>query len=234
MRQVRCGREDLRDEHSSGRPPLDHIDTQILHILGKSPFESARSIAQTLNTSHSVVLHHLHEGLAFKSFHLPWVPHFLTDDLRLKRKQVARKMIPDLEAASLDGWQHFVTGDESWFFLDQSLHGMWCFARDDVSTIVRRGLQTQKFMFMIMWNPPRFQVVNQLPNNGEMDSDYFTTNMLAPPREEFILRDRARHSTPLVIHIETVQFIEWCNSAIHVGKPNVSNAAASVFSGPCS
>jgi transposase len=68
--EVRRGREDLSDKHRSGRPALDHIDTQILHILGKSPFESARSIAQTLNTLHHVVLHYLHEVLGFKSFHL--------------------------------------------------------------------------------------------------------------------------------------------------------------------
>jgi hypothetical protein len=81
MGEVQPGREDLHDEHRSGspslddfvrsgRPPFDHIDTGILHILGKSPFGSARSIAQTLKTSHNVVLHHLHEVLGFKSFHL--------------------------------------------------------------------------------------------------------------------------------------------------------------------
>jgi hypothetical protein len=99
-------------EYCSGRPPLDHIDTQILHILGKSPFEPAASIAQTLNTSHSIVLRHLHKVLDFKSCHLRSVPRFLTDDLRFKKKQVAREMIPYLEAASRDGWQHFITGEE--------------------------------------------------------------------------------------------------------------------------
>jgi hypothetical protein len=54
--EVRRGRQDLHDKHRSGRSPLYHIDTQILHVLGKSPFELARSIARTLNTSHSVVL----------------------------------------------------------------------------------------------------------------------------------------------------------------------------------
>jgi hypothetical protein len=113
----------------------------------------------------------------------------LTDDLRLKRKQVAREMIPDLEAASRDAWQHFVTGDESWFFLEQSPHRMWCLARDDVSTIVRRGIQTQQFMFTIMWNPRGFHIVNQLPRDIKMDRDYFTTNALALLREEFIPQD---------------------------------------------
>jgi hypothetical protein len=70
MEEVRRAREDLRNAHRSGRSPLDHIDTQILHILGKSPFESVWSIAQTFNTSHSVVLQHLHKALSLKSFHL--------------------------------------------------------------------------------------------------------------------------------------------------------------------
>jgi hypothetical protein len=79
---------------------------------------------------------------------------------------------------------------------------MWCLVRDDVSTIVRRGIQTQKFMFTIMWNPRRFHVVNQLLSDTKMDSNYFTTNILAPLREEFIPRDRVQRPKPLVVHVE--------------------------------
>jgi histone-lysine N-methyltransferase SETMAR len=203
MGEGRGVREDLHDEHRSGRPLFDHIDTQTLYILGKSPFESARSIAQTLNTSHNVVLLHQHAVLGFKSFRLRWVPHFLTADLRLKRKQIAREMIPYLEAASRDRWQHFVTGDEWWFFLDQSCHPKWCLARDDVSTIVRRDIQTQDFMLTRMWNSRGFHVVNQLLSDTKMNSNYFTTIVLAPVREEFIPRDRARHLKPLVAHMDS-------------------------------
>jgi transposase len=35
-----------------------------------------------------------------------------------------------------------------------------------------------------------------------MDSDYFTTNVLAPLREEFIPRDRTQHPKPLVVHMD--------------------------------
>jgi hypothetical protein len=200
--EVWRGREDRNAEHRSGRPLLNHIDTKILHILGKFPFGSARSIAQMLNTSHSVLLHHLHKVLRFKRFHLWRAPDFLTDDLRLKRKQAAREMIPYLEAVSRDGWQYFVTGHESWFFLDQSLHWMWCLARDAVSTVVRRDTHIQRFIFTIMWIPRRFQVVNQLSSDTKLDSDYFSTNMLASLREKYIPRDRAPHSKPLVFHMD--------------------------------
>jgi hypothetical protein len=35
-----------------------------------------------------------------------------------------------------------------------------------------------------------------------MDSDYFTTNVLAQLREEFVPRDRARHPKPFVVHMD--------------------------------
>jgi hypothetical protein len=88
--EIGGGREDFHDEHHAGRSPFDSIDTAIFEIIGKSPFDSARSIAQTINIWHSVVLHHFHEILGFKCFHLRWVSHLLTDDLREKRKAVTR------------------------------------------------------------------------------------------------------------------------------------------------
>jgi ribosome modulation factor len=77
----------------------------------------------------------------------------LTDDLRQKVKDIAREMIPDLEAAFQNGWRNGIAGNESWFFLSQSPRRMWSVARDDVATIVRRDIRTTKFMFTIMWNP---------------------------------------------------------------------------------
>jgi hypothetical protein len=41
----------------------------------------------------------------------------LTDELRQKRKDVAREMIPSLKAAFQEGSRNLITGDEFWFFL---------------------------------------------------------------------------------------------------------------------
>jgi hypothetical protein len=107
------GRQDLHDEMRSGGHPLDGLDNKILAILDKSPFESAHSIAERLFVAHSTVLQHLQEWLGFKSFHLPWVPHPLTGDLRDKRMEYTGAMLPFLHAAERDGWHHLVTGNES-------------------------------------------------------------------------------------------------------------------------
>jgi hypothetical protein len=200
--EVRRGREDLHDEHRAGRPPLDDIDTAILRIVGKSSFESTRSIAHTLKMSHSAVLHHFHDVLIFKSFHLRWVPHLLTDDLRQKRKDVACEMIPYLDAASQDGWRNLITGDEPWFFLSQSPRRMWSVAREDVATIVRGDIRTTKFMFTIMSNPRGFHVINRLPDGIKMNSEYYITNVLTPLHEKFCSGGPEDCGIPLTIHID--------------------------------
>jgi hypothetical protein len=89
-------------------------------ILNKSPFESARSIAETLLVTAIKLLHHLHRSIGFKSLHLHWVPQLLAENLRQKRKDDVRAMLPLLHAAQGDRWHHLMIDDESWFFFDTS------------------------------------------------------------------------------------------------------------------
>jgi hypothetical protein len=74
-----------------------------LAIFDKSPFESARSIAERLCVSHPTVLERLHMSIGFRSFHLRWVPYLLTDDFRQKPKEYATAILPFLYAAERDG-----------------------------------------------------------------------------------------------------------------------------------
>jgi hypothetical protein len=65
----------------------------------KSPFESARSISERLRVSPTAMLNHLHLSIGFKSFHLHWVLHLLTNDFCQKKEGDARVMLPLLHAA---------------------------------------------------------------------------------------------------------------------------------------
>jgi hypothetical protein len=67
---VRFGRQGLHHEIRTGRRPLDDVDANILAILNKSPFESARSVIERLRVSHATMLNHLYLSIGFKSFHL--------------------------------------------------------------------------------------------------------------------------------------------------------------------
>jgi hypothetical protein len=54
--EIRRGRQGLYDEIRNGRSPLDDLDSKILAILDKSPFESSRSICERLVVVQSAVL----------------------------------------------------------------------------------------------------------------------------------------------------------------------------------
>jgi hypothetical protein len=126
------------------------------------------------------VFQHLHESLEFKSFHLHWVPHQLTGDLREKRKEYARAMLSFLYAAERDRWHHLVTGDKPWFFFNTSPRRMWTVSRDNGVTKSRHDIQSKKFMLTIIWDSSGFYVVDRLPSHTKMNSASFMTNILIP------------------------------------------------------
>jgi hypothetical protein len=76
MHEIQGGRGHLHDEHRSGRPALDYINTKMISRLEKAPFEYAPSITQVLNVDNATVLYHSHEKLGFKSYCLRWCRTF--------------------------------------------------------------------------------------------------------------------------------------------------------------
>jgi hypothetical protein len=140
--EVLCDRQDLHDENCIGRSSLDDFDAKILDILDKSPFESARSISDTICVGLAIVLRWLHDSIGFRSFHLHRMPHVLTIRLREKQMEYKQAMLPFLHAAERDDWHHLVTGNELRFFLDASPHCMWTLSRDDVTTKLRHDIQS--------------------------------------------------------------------------------------------
>jgi hypothetical protein len=101
--EIKRGREYLHDAQRSGRRPIESLTAQMKVLLDENCFVSARSIAETLQVSHSTVLKHLYEDLGFQSFHLEWVPHLLTDELKERRCTYATEMIAVSLSAQKDG-----------------------------------------------------------------------------------------------------------------------------------
>jgi hypothetical protein len=104
--EIRRGHQDLYDESRSRRPPRDDLDSKVLAILDKSPFESSHSIGERLLVAQSTVLLHLHEFMGFKSFHLRWVPHLLSDDFSKNERSMQNIcchscMLPNVMAGML-------------------------------------------------------------------------------------------------------------------------------------
>jgi hypothetical protein len=147
---VRQGRELMNDEPRSRRPPVDFLDIQILSNLEKCPFHSAYSFAEILKVSHATILKHLHEALGMKHFHLRWIPHALTEQLRAERMNKCPDRRPLPERMEASNFRNIVTGNESWFSLELQQSTKWSTSREDVPQRVRQQIGTRKFMLTVI------------------------------------------------------------------------------------
>jgi hypothetical protein len=167
--EIRRGRQDLHDFQSSGRPPLDHIDAQILAALEKWPFKSCRSLALRLACDFKTVHNDLVDSFGFRSVDLRSVPHVMTPDLTRRRREGARTMLRVLEAAAEKDWRYFVTADESWFFLQRA-------SRRPRKTASDHSSQERHVHNHL--EPQGFRAVESLPDGNTMSRTYFTDNIL--------------------------------------------------------
>jgi hypothetical protein len=79
---------------------------------------------------------------------------------------------------------------------------MWTLSRDDVVIKPRQQIQSKKFMFTIIWNPTGFYVVDRLPNDTKMNSDYFATSIHISLEQLIFPCRRAPHEKRLVVSVD--------------------------------
>jgi hypothetical protein len=65
-------------------------------------------------------------------------------------------------------------------------------------------------MFTIIWNPIGFYVVDRLPNDTKMNSDYFVTNILISLEQIIFPCRRASHGKRLVVSVN--------NCSVHTSR----------------
>lgn len=158
----------------------DETDKLILKELEEEPFASVRQIARTTGIPKSTVYRHLTEKLNYVNMHLKWIPHKLTTEQKHERVACSLELIKMLTSAENRGWNYFVTGDESWFYLNYEYEQKWVQSGEEPPTRVKRMISDEKVMITVFWNPNGFQVIDALPRDQTFNAYYYTNNILAP------------------------------------------------------
>jgi hypothetical protein len=130
----------------SERPPIDYLDAKIIARLERKPFSSASSLVKALDVSPAAVLSDLHNSLGMKNFHLRWVLHQLTDDLRQVRLAKCDELLRAPEAMQRTDFRHIITGNEIWFYLEYQHASYWSVSRDEMPHRVDAVIGTAKFI----------------------------------------------------------------------------------------
>jgi hypothetical protein len=83
----------IRDFYRSGRPPIDHIDGDVMPLLRTFPFHTVRTLAEKLSARPSTILHHLRDSLGLKPSQFRFVPLELTCQLKEKQVVICRELL---------------------------------------------------------------------------------------------------------------------------------------------
>jgi hypothetical protein len=79
-----------------------------------------------------------------------------------------------------------------------------------VVTKPRLDIQSKQIMFIIIWNPSGFYVVDRLLNDIKMNSDYFVTNLFISLEQMIFPCRKAPHEKRLVVSVD--------NCSVHINR----------------
>jgi hypothetical protein len=83
--------------------------------MQKSPFASARVIAQHFLTTVHTIKDILQRELGIRQLSRRWVPHFLSPAQKVARVEASKIILRVLQDAESNYFKGIATGDESWF-----------------------------------------------------------------------------------------------------------------------
>jgi hypothetical protein len=196
-----CANGHVHDDPRSGRRPIDHlvarinhIDAKIIACLERELFSSAYSLIEALEVSPATVLSHLHNSLGTKNFHLCWVPHQLTDDLRQARVAKCGELLCALKVMQRIRFRHIIIGDESWFYLEYHHASQWSVSRDEVPQRVGAAIGTAKFMLRAIWGINGFHLPDLMPSQCRFNAQYFVEHVVVLLVQTVFLQGRTHHT----------------------------------------
>jgi len=174
MNAISNGIETFDDAPRSGRPIMHETLSQaVLEMIIDEPFHSTRSIASRLNVSREKVRCILTNELHLRKFKCRWIPYQLTPLRQKNRVEGAQALLMTLNDPEM--LEKTITGDQAWFYLDNPFEEQWTESPSDVSTHVKRTIQSKKVMITVLWGIHGFYLVDPLPDDQTYDSIYFVT-----------------------------------------------------------
>ena len=178
--EFKRGRTSVEDEPRSGRPKsatTPEIIEQVFDIVCKDPSLTKREIADTIGISDERVLYILHEELHMKKLFGKLVPHSLTIQQKLNRKQISQRNLKRFKQNQTDFVRRFITMDETWIYHhDPKLKQerlQWIEAASSAPKQVKSERSAKKIMASIFWDAKGVLLIDYLEKGKTINSEYY-------------------------------------------------------------
>lgn len=178
--EFKRGRTSVEDEPRSGRPKTattSEIIEQIHNMVTENPSLTKREIADTIGISDERVLHILNEELRMKKLFGKLVPHLLTIQQKLDRKQICQRNSERFKKNKTDFIRRFITMDETWIFHhDPKLKQerlQWTQAGCSAPKQVKNTRSAKKVMASVFWDAHGVLLIDYLETGRTINSEYY-------------------------------------------------------------
>jgi hypothetical protein len=115
-----------------------------------------------------------------KSPHFKWVPHFLDDDLRVKRLEGTRQLLDVLQAQERYNFHDLMIGNETSVYLDMKPETIWLPADAELPVRIKRTIASKQCMLIIFWRIHGIAHYCWLPKDSTLDWSFFCEEVLSP------------------------------------------------------
>lgn len=180
--EFKRGRTSIEDDARSGRPKsasTSEIIERIHEIVHKDPSVTTREIAETVVISDERVRHILKEDLNMKKVFGKVVPHSLTIQQKLHRKQICEHHLDRFKKNKTDFKRRFITMDETWIYHhDPKLKRerlQWTETGCSAPKQQKREQTVKKVMASVFWDAKGILLIDYLEKGKTINSEYYTT-----------------------------------------------------------
>ena len=166
-----------RSEEEPKSATTPEIIEQVFDIFCKDPSLTKREIADTIGISDERVLYILHEELHMKKLFGKLVPHSLTIQQKLNRKQISQRNLKRFKQNQTDFVRRFITMDETWIYHhDPKLKQerlQWIEAGSSAPKQVKSERSAKKIMASIFWDAKGVLLIDYLEKGKTINSEYY-------------------------------------------------------------
>ena len=171
----------MNEENITMRQELgEEIDHDILKAIHENPTASTRELAKVTGYSQSTIYRHLSKNLEYKFRPIQHTPHSMDANQQQKRVAIAKRLLPLVEAAALNAFEYFYTGDESWFFYENQKKYIWVPKCEDPPIFPKRDMLDKKIMICIFWNPNDILILDATNRGEAICAQSFKEHILIP------------------------------------------------------
>lgn len=174
------GRTSIEDDPRSGRPKsasTPEIIEQIHVIVSEDPTVTTREIAHTIGISDERVRHILHKELQMKKLFGKVVPHTLTIQQKLARKQISQRHLDRFKKNKTDFVRRFITMDETWIYHhDPKLKQerlQWTEAGCSAPKQTKHERSAKKVLASVFWDAKGILLIDYLEKGKTINSEYY-------------------------------------------------------------